>query len=458
MTSFSPPLVRGALSLTALVALGACSSMRTPATAPVTAPGASADGPAHVEVRRNGGRYQLTVDGEPFYIRGAGLEFGDIERLAAHGGNSFRTWRTDNGRESGQAVLDRAHANGLMVTMGLEIARERAGQGRGDFGFDYGDPVAVAAQLERVRAEVMRYKDHPALLIWGIGNELNLGADDPRVWDAVNDISEMIHAVDPHHPTTTMLAGIGPELVTEIRARAPDLDLLSVQMYADIENLPTRIADAGWTGPTMITEWGATGHWEVPKTPWEAPIENTSSVKADLYRARYLTAIASDSTQILGSYVFLWGQKQERTPTWYGLFMPTGEATETVDVMEYLWTGAWPANRTPRLDAVTLDGRTATDGIRLRPGQSVPARVATSDPDGDALRVEWEVREEQTDLSEGGDDESVPGLVPGAVEAPSALQTTVTAPETPGAYRLFVTVYDGRGHAAHANIPFYVAQ
>ncbi len=445
--------------LCVLVLLGACASPRPALTDPVTAPRPAARtdaGPARVELRTDGGRYGLTVNGAPFYIRGAGLEFGDVERLAAHGANSFRTWRTDNGEATAREVLDRAHAAGLMVTMGIEIARERDGQGRGVFGFDYDDRAAVAAQLARVRAEVEALKDHPALLMWGIGNELNLGATNPAVWDAVNEISEMIHAVDPNNLTTTMLAGIGPELVGHLRARAPDLDLLSVQMYADIENLPQRIADAGWDGPYMITEWGATGHWEVPTTPWGAPIENNSSVKADLYRARYETAIASDSTQILGSYVFLWGQKQERTPTWYGLFLPTGEETETVDVMEYLWTGAWPANRSPRLDAIALDGRTATDGIRLRPGQRVPARVASTDPDGDALRYAWEVREEQTDLSEGGDDESVPSLLPGAVDAPGAAQTLVTAPTTPGAYRLFVTIYDGRGHAAHANIPFHV--
>jgi hypothetical protein len=412
--------------------------------------------PTHAEIRHEEGRYQLYLNAEAFYIKGAGLEFGDIDRLAAHGGNSFRTWRTDNGRDTGQEILDRALRNGLFVTMGLEVARERPGEGRGYFGFDYDDEEAVAAQLGRLRAEVEKYKDHPALIIWGIGNELNLGATNPRVWDAVNGISRMIHEIDPHHLTTTMLAGVSPELVHEIKTRAPDLDLLSVQMYAGIADLPRRMAESGWDGPYMVTEWGATGHWEVQQTPWGASIENTSSVKADSYLERYQTAIASDTTQLLGSYVFLWGQKQERTPTWYGLFLPTGEATEAVDVMHYVWTGEWPGNRAPRLESATLDGRTAYDGIYLQAGRAYPAEVASTDPDGDDLTYLWEVREESGATTEGGDDEEEPRLISGVIDQPAAPRITLTAPQEPGAYRLFIYVFDGRGSAAHANIPFYV--
>ncbi len=98
-------------------------------------------GPKVVKVERVDTRYILTVEGEPFYVKGAGCEFGNIASLAEHGANSFRTWRTDNGIHSGQEVLDEALANGLMVCMGIEIERER-------HGFDYDDPVAVKKQIE----------------------------------------------------------------------------------------------------------------------------------------------------------------------------------------------------------------------------------------------------------------------------------------------------------------------
>ncbi|MCB0636385.1 MAG: hypothetical protein KDC54_07190 [Lewinella sp.] len=408
----------------------------------------SSPGPAKVELKNESGHYQLYVDGEPFYIEGAGLEFGNIEALAAHGANSFRTWRTDNGQSTGREVLDEAYENGLYVTMGIEVARER-------HGFDYDDEAAVAEQFERIKQEVLALKDHPALLIWAIGNELNLRATNPKVWDAVNQISEFIHEVDPNHLTTTTLAGIGPELVSDIKVHAPDLDLLSVQMYADIVNLPRKIEEAGWEKAYMVTEWGATGHWEVGTTAWEAPIENNSSQKADYYLERYRTAIEPYGDQCVGSYVFLWGQKQERTPTWYGIFLEDGEETESVDVMHFIWNDAWPANRTPRLEDFQIDGRVATDNITLAPGAKVPAFVQSTDPEGDSLTYHWEIMEESTDLGDGGDLESVPPVLDNLVEGGGA-EVTMKAPDQPGAYRLFVYVMDGNNHAAHANIPFLV--
>ena len=97
--------------------------------------------PVKVVLKNNDGNFQLYVNNKPFYIKGAGLEFGSIAAVAKHGGNSFRTWRTENGKQSGKEVLDEAYKNGLLVTKGIEVARER-------HSFDYNDTDAVKEQLQ----------------------------------------------------------------------------------------------------------------------------------------------------------------------------------------------------------------------------------------------------------------------------------------------------------------------
>ena len=47
--------------------------------------------PAKVTVHQQDGKFELRVNGEPFYIKGAGLEFGNITALAKHKGNKSLT-------------------------------------------------------------------------------------------------------------------------------------------------------------------------------------------------------------------------------------------------------------------------------------------------------------------------------------------------------------------------------
>lgn len=399
--------------------------------------------PVKAEVIKQDEGYTLLRDRVPYFIKGAGGT-NYMDRLKAYGGNSIRTWSTDKG----QQILDEAQRLGLTVTMGISMARER-------HGFDYDDTSAVVKQLDRIRQEILKYKDHPALLAWGIGNELNLEYANPKVWDAVNEVAEMIHGLDSNHLVTTMLAGINQKEIDYIKAKCPALDLISVQVYGGLASVPERIKSTGWHKAYMVTEWGPTGHWESSQTPWKASVEETSSEKAAIYRSRYEASIAKDKN-CLGSYVFLWGQKQERTPTWYGLFTEAGEETEVVDVMQYLWSGKWPQNRAPYLDSVRLNGKKVLDFIYLRPGKRYPANVYVTDPDGDKLTTQWELLPESTDLKTGGDRESRPEAIPGLLSSTSVEKAILTAPRKEGAYRLFIYVSDGNNNVATANIPFFV--
>ncbi len=397
------------------------------------------------EIRITNDGYRLFLNGEPFYVKGAGVDNGDLEALARHGANALRTWSTENGKE----VLDKAHELGLKVMMGIWVGLER-------HGFDYNDKKAVKTQLERIRERVLTLKDHPALILWGIGNEMNLQSQNPKVWDAVNDIAKMIHEIDPKHVTTTPLAGIDKELVTLVSEKAPEVDFLSVQLYGPMDIFPQLIKDSGYKGPVLVTEWGATGYWEVEKTDWGAPLENNSSKKADLYLQRYQKSILGQSKQVMGSFVFLWGQKQERTPTWFGMFLPDGKETESVDVMHYAWNGDWPKNRSPQLEDFTLDGKSAKNNIRLTANASYKAQVVVKDPDNDELTYRWEIMRESQSTKTGGDAEYIPEKLNGLFEGPLGDFATFSAPAEEGAYRLFIYVEDGHDHSAHANIPFWV--
>lgn len=392
--------------------------------------------------------YRLEVDGAPFYVKGAGLEFGQLASLAGAGGNTFRTWRVANGERSAEDILDEAQSLGLMVCMGLDMARER-------HGFDYSDAQAVALQNERMMLDVNRLKDHPALLMWGLGNELNLRATNAAVWDAVEDLATRIKAADSNHPVTTMLAGIDEATVSAIAAKAPSLDFLSFQIYGEIDQLGQLLSRAGYDGPYQLTEWGPTGHWESPKTAWGRPIEPNSSQKARDISRRYDTIILADSRRCLGAYIFLWGQKQERTPTWYSMFLEDGKHTEAVEVMNQAWTGQSPKRHSLQIKSLTLSGQPASASVTGQIDDRLHAQLALLETKGNPT-ISWTVCTEVSKAleSDGGDFEPTPPSVLSSI----GTQNTDFAFQLsqPGEYRLFCQVDMPDATSAVVNLPFLV--
>ncbi len=410
----------------------------------------SAGGPSKVEIRQVEGKHRFFVNGVVFELKGAGGG-GSLAALHRAGGNSIRTWSPNNANQ----ILDSAAKYNIMVAMGIGMGQEL-------HGFNYNDTAAVGKQYRRNIRVIDQYKEHPNLLCWVVGNELNLSPNrrvpvNPKVYDALKEIVDYIHRTDPRHPVTTTFAGASREHVAVALERCPDLDFISLQVYGGLSSIPDMVKAAGITKPFAVTEYGPIGHWEMPKTAWGREIEETSAAKATgLYDRIQKGLVADPQGLCLGGYAFLWGQKQERTPTWYGIFLKSGEATAVVDELTRYWTGRYPENRAPRVDSLKMEDRNGVDNLTVTPGAVCQARVFAADPENDPLTFRWVIMKEVGQRSEGGAFEAEPGQVDLQVIADKNGELRFVAPAETGDYRLFVYLTDGKGKAGTANFPFYV--
>ncbi len=407
-----------------------------------------------VEIIEQDGKYILYRGGEEYFIKGAGGQV-YLDRVKEYGGNSIRLWSTKDSQESGKTVqelLDEAHAHGLTVTLGLWVTHPRHNP---DF---YGDPEKVSAQLESFREDVRKFKDHPALLMWAVGNEVHLNTDDTRVWDAVGDITKMIKLEDPQHPVTTITANINSSIVNNIKNKAPEIDLLGVNAYGnDLITMPQKIRNSGWHKAYFMGEFGPVNHWQVSGTPWGAKYEPLNSQKATTYLSAY-EAFSNDTAMCVGSYVFKWGWKWQRTYSWINLFTKEGLETEAVDVMHYMWSGSWPENRAPQAERIHLNGEIAGLADTLSPSGIYSASVNASDPDNDELIYDWVLYEEGRSSASGGDAETEPPKYEDFVLEHYDDSIVFQLPDLAGPFRLYVFVKDTANNVGISNFPFYIRQ
>jgi hypothetical protein len=397
--------------------------------------------PVKVELIRTADGWQLKRDGKPFFVKGAGGTE-RLDLLAAAGANSVRTWGGDNLTP----LLDEAQKNGLTVTVGIWLHHE------GDTEqFSYDNPEMLKQQLDAVRQAILRYKDHPAVLMWGIGNEMEGYKDGGKaaIWKNVNDAAKLAKELDPNHPVMTVIAEIGDQRIPSINQYCPDVDIVGINSYAGASSIATRYAALNPQKPYIITEFGPPGAWEGDKTSWAAPIEPTSPEKADWYRRAYVGSI-DHKPWCVGSYAFLWGHKQESTATWFGMFLADGSKVNAVDTMTELWSGKLPKNLCPSIQHLKIDG--AND---LKPGQTLKVNLEASDPAGRPVKVRWVVQPEQIKTGIGGQEEPVLPELQAVIANSDAQHCEITAPKNEGGYRVFAYANNGVGSSV-ANVPFHV--
>ena len=429
------------LRFTALLAFLIASTQAAPPTVEKSVPTAV---PVRLEQTPKG--WRMLRDGSPYFVKGACV-WGENVRLSDlkdAGANSLRTYHSKYARWT----LDAAQRRGMTVMLGYEISGHHEG-------FSYLDPGDVKRQRERYLEFVRKYKNHPALLVWAIGNEVEQNVQPEfaeAMWKELNELARLTKEIDPNHPTAIVLAGAPDEKLQAVREWCPDVDLICINSYKGLRDLPEHLAKNDWKKPYLITEFGAVGWWEAPVTEWGAPIEMTSTEKAKEYLTAYQRGILRDRQHCLGSYVFFWEPKQEATSTWFGLFLSGGERLEMIDVMTQAWSGRKPRNRSPQI--TTLEFAGGKD--HYFPGDLVEVKLAASDPGRDPMGVSWRIMEESPPFTPENGYQSVPRALLEHSIMPLDDGAQFPAPAKPGAYRIFVFVYDGNGNAATGNLCFFV--
>ncbi len=389
---------------------------------------------ADVKVTGKEGAWELRVDGKPYFVKGGGGG-ADKTLLAKMGGNSFRTWGTNHA----QKELEIGKENGLTVTLGYWLGHER-------HGFDYSDAARVKKQFDDVKKVVEQYKDHPSLLIWAFGNEMEMDCKHPvELWTHINELAKMAKAIDPHHPVMTVIAEIPNEKVKLIHQYCPDVDIIGINTYGGVHSIAERWRNAGGTKPFIVTEFGPAGHWETGRT-LGMPNEPTSTEKGEWMAGAYQKAIEGERGKLcLGSYAFTWGWKMEATPTWYGMLLPDGSVLATAEAMQIAWNGPALKNHVPVIKPIK--------NIDAKGDNTYIVTADASDPDHDKLAWTWSLIHEGGNYDTGGEVQAMAPDFPDAIIAGQG--TSVATVKLPGGgnFRLYAYVRDGKGGAAYANVP-----
>ncbi|MFE8601166.1 glycoside hydrolase family 2 TIM barrel-domain containing protein [Archangium violaceum] len=160
----------------------------------------------------------------------------DIALMKAAGINVVRTYDTIRDTR----VLDKLHAAGIRVIMSV---------------YAYGGEPAT-----RASEHVAALKNHPAILMWSLGNEWNynglytgMSFNDSMV--RLNQIAAAIKAIDKTHPIVTVYGEMPSRNTIE---GMPDVDVWGLNMYRGIT-----FGDAfdKWTAlsqkPMFLAEYGA---------------------------------------------------------------------------------------------------------------------------------------------------------------------------------------------------------
>lgn len=173
-------------------------------------------------------------------------------------------------------ILDKLHAASIKIIIG--------------FGYNQNGFYDIASGT--VINYVEKYKHHPAILFWELGNEYNyhpewFKGDIANWYSALNRTAKALQEIDPNHPVATAHGEIPTEEVLEMN---PNIDLWGVNVYR-------------WDQPgSLIEEWKKRS--DAPLYFSEAGADSFMVVEKDTYAAGDNQQAQADATSIILNQIF----------------------------------------------------------------------------------------------------------------------------------------------------------
>ncbi|MDY2587789.1 glycoside hydrolase family 2 TIM barrel-domain containing protein [Winogradskyella aquimaris] len=340
-------------------------------------------------VKKVDSKWIMEVDGMPFDIKGVTFGYHDdvanydtyFKDLKSIGVNTIRTWGTD---ENTPALLDAAERYNIKVMLGIWLRHGRPGM-EDDDSFDYlTDNEGMEAMYNAAMETVNTYKNHPAVLTWGVANEvyLNMATDEEKLVYSkfLECVCSNIKQLDANHPITSVEAWtFGLDWWEQY---VPSLDIYGLNSYGPgagvlQDELDKRQIDK----PYIVTEFGVTGEWDAPADKNGVKIEPSDKEKYDAIVKGYSNWIKTKPS-CLGVYVFHYSSGTDFGGVWLmthfnDLYRPQYWAIREA------FTGKTPDNSVPVIEAFSLPNETYNSTTWI------PVELQVTDAENEALAVSF---------------------------------------------------------------------
>ncbi|WP_156168966.1 glycoside hydrolase family 2 TIM barrel-domain containing protein [Kordia jejudonensis] len=312
---------------------------------------------AHAQVRvvKNDSIWTLQVDGKPFAVKGVTFGYDDdipnydryFKDLKAIGVNTIRTWATGSNMPQ---LLEAAQKYDIKIMVGIWMRHGRPGM-EDDDRFDYlSDTEGMEVMYKNAINVVNTYKNHPAVLTWGIGNEvyLNMATDaEKEVYSKLLErICSNIKKIDKNHPITSIEAWTFG--LDWWQKHVPSLDIYGLNCYGAGANfLADELNKRNINKPYVITEFNVTGEWDIEQQQNGVKVEPSDEEKYTTIANGYPDWIKS-KPNCLGVYVFHYADGNDYGSPWLfthhrGFYRPTYWAIRKA------YTGQEPINEVPKI-------------------------------------------------------------------------------------------------------------